>query len=94
MKYAKLIDGALQFAPNPIRLNGEDIFTTDPTPYGYKPVVYPDPPQQEGYYAEPNGWEETGTEIRQLYRLVPIPDEATSEDYEVALERLGVEMEG
>lgn len=73
MRYAKLIDGALQYAPNPIRVDGRDIFTTDPTLYGYKPVVRPDPPEQEGYYAIPNGWEETETELIQKWRLEPVP---------------------
>lgn len=92
MRYAKLIDGALQYAPNPIRVGGEDIFTNDPRPYGYKPVIYPEPPQQEGYYAVPDGWEETETEIRRKWRLEPAPEEdASAEDYEEALERLGVE---
>lgn len=91
MRYAKLIEGALQYAPNPIRLNGEDVFTTDPRPYGYKPVVSVAPVQQEGCCAVSDGWEETESEIRQKWRFVPVPDEAGSGDYEAALSRLGVE---
>lgn len=92
MRYAKLIDGAVQFAPNPIRMDGRDIITTDPTLYGYKPVVYPEPPEQEGMIAVFDGWEETETEIRQKWRLEPAPEpEAGPEDYEAALGRLGVE---
>lgn len=71
MQYAQLIDGAPVYAPNPIRVDGRDIFTTDPTPYGYKPVVAPEPPTREGYTAVPDGWEETETAIRQLWRLEP-----------------------
>lgn len=91
MRYAKLIEGELFYAPNPIRLHGADVFTTDPRPYGYKGVVFPAPPEQEGYAAVPDGWEETDTEIMQKWRLEPLPDEATPEDYEAALNRLGVE---
>lgn len=91
MKYARLLEGALHYAPNPLHVDGQDVFTTDPTPYGYKPVVYPEPPHQEGYVAVFDGWEETEDEICQKWRLEPEPDEATSEDYEAALNRLGVE---
>ncbi len=89
MRYARLTDGALRFAPNPIRDGGRDILTTDPRPYGYKPVVYPEPPAQEGMIAVPDGWEETESEIRQKWRLEPA--EAEAGDYEEALARLGVE---
>jgi len=91
LRYAKLIEGKLSFAPNPIRIGGEDIYTTDPTPYGYKLVIHAEAPRQEGYYAVFDGWEETETEIRQKWRLEPIPEEdATAEDYEAALAELGV----
>lgn len=73
MRYAKLIDGVIHYAPNPITVDGRDIFTTDPTPYGYKPEVIPDPPTRDGYYAIPDGWEETETELVQKWRLEPVP---------------------
>ena len=92
IRFAKLIDGAMLYAPNPIRLDREDIFTNDPSSYGYKPVICPEPPQQEGYYAVFDGWVETETEIVQLWRLDSVPEEATSEDYEAALARLGVNV--
>lgn len=92
MSYAKLIDGALDYAPNPIRAGGRDIFTTDPSPYGYKPVVYPEPPEQEGMVAVFDGWEETESEIRQKWRLEPETEPtARPDDYEAALRKLGVE---
>jgi len=93
MEYARLIQGALQDAPNPIRVGGEDIFTTDPTPYGYKPVLFTDPPEAEGMEPVFDGWEETETAIRQRWRLEPLPDpEADEADYRAALKRLGVDI--
>ena len=80
MRYAKLIDGALHYAPNPIRVGGEDIFTNNPTEFGFKPVVYPTVPEQDGYYAVFNGWEETETDIRQKWRLEPIRESECNTD--------------
>ena len=79
MKYAKLINGDLVYATNPISVDGKDVFTNDPTSYGYKPVVIPDAPVQDGYYAVADGWEETVTEIRRKWRLEPIPTPEPSE---------------
>lgn len=77
--YAKLIDGKLQYAPNPIRWNGEDIFTTNPIPYGYKPVIVPEPPETDSTHtAVFDGWEETETEIIQKWRIEET--EFTAED--------------
>lgn len=93
MRYAKLQDGKLQYASNPIQINGEDIFTTDPIPYGYKPIRYTQPETPEGMIAVSDGWEETGTEIVQLWRYEVAPEEeADIEDYEEALNQLGVQI--
>ena len=74
MRYAKLTDGALHYAPNPISIDGRDVFTTDPTPYGYKPVMESDPPRAEGYTPIFDGWEETETAIVQKWHLEPMPE--------------------
>lgn len=73
MTYAKLIDGELVFAPNPIRV-GENWMGNPPHSVyeteGYKPAIYTDPPETEpGYVAVP-GWEETETEIVQSWEIV------------------------
>lgn len=82
MMYAKIIDGELRTAPNPIRIDGEDVFTTNPTAYGYKPIVHTSPQQTEGMYPVFDGWVETETEITQSWRYAPIPedDELTAEE--------------
>lgn len=77
--YAKLIDGKIRYAPNPIQYNGRDVFTSDPTPYGYKPVVIPAEPEKEGYIAVFDGWEETDTEIVQKWRLEEVTDISDAE---------------
>ena len=86
MKYAKLIDGEILFAPNPIIIGDRQIGNP---PYdedgrnptyeagGYKKVVYSDKPETEpGYIAVP-GWEETEDEIVQTWSIeeAPISDE-------------------
>ena len=73
MKYAKRINDTIVYATNPLCIDDRDIFTTDPTPYGYKSVVIPDAPSRDGYYAIPDGWEETETELIQKWRLEPVP---------------------
>lgn len=77
MKYAKLIDGNLVLAPNPIKHGGMwygnpngEIYTTE----GYKPVVYADPPTEPGEgYQWQETWSETETEIVQGWVLVEVP---------------------
>lgn len=80
MRYAKLIDSAPVYAPNPIKYNGRRIANPQPAlllELGYKPVTeqpYPvnDPP--EGYYWAP-AWEELEDSIVQSWEAVPIGSE-------------------
>lgn len=80
MRYAKLIDGVLRFAPNPIVVGGRVIGNPPGSVYefeGYKPVRYTEPPiVAEGYVAVP-GWSETDSEIVQTWTIEfePITDE-------------------
>lgn len=78
MKYAKLINNQIQFAPKHYIEGGYQI--SNPTPEmliakGYKPVRYTDPPEvNPGYVAVP-GWTETETEIVQVWTVEKEPDE-------------------
>ena len=76
MQYAKLIDGAIHYAPNPIIVGDRQIGNPPAEVYteqGYKPVVYTDPPVvAEGYMAVP-GWEETAEEIVQIWTVEQVP---------------------
>ena len=82
MIYAKLINGSISYAPSRLRL--ETVTVYNPTPemliaVGYKPVRYTDPPEvQHGYVAVP-GWEETETEIVQMWTVEEEPDEISEE---------------
>lgn len=94
--YGKLIDGNLINFKQPIRTSDGDIFTNDQgiiTQYGYKKIVYTEPPEApEGYYPEPK-WTETDTQIVQEWEFIPLPpEEATDEEYLSALEKMGVEL--
>ena len=80
--YAKLIDGNLQPAPNPIFI--DPWWIGNPTPEmliaeGYKPVIYTDPPEtQPGYIAVP-GWTENALEIAQVWTVEPEPDDVDAD---------------
>ena len=81
--YGKLINNELHVLRLPIKADGEDIFTNDPVVllrYGYKEVIFTDPPEcEEGYYAE-SAWDETETTIIQRWTVVPIPPEEVTEN--------------
>lgn len=77
MIYAKLIDGELILAPNPILVDGNWIGNPPGSVYeaeGYKPVTYTDPPGEpdEGYQWVET-WTETDSEIVQDWVLVEVP---------------------
>ena len=72
MQYAKLIDGNLVYATNPLRIGNRNIFTNDPTPYGYKEVVRDAPTTPDGYVAVHDGWQETDMQIVETFRTEPL----------------------
>lgn len=70
MTYAKLVNGEIQFAPNPIHVGGNLI--GNPTAdlmlsLGWKPVVFSDPPESD-YLTEPE-WLEKEHEIVQTWTI-------------------------
>lgn len=78
MKYAKLNDGSISYAPNPILHNGLWYGNPAASVYeaeGYKPVTFTEPPEtEEGYIAVP-GWTETEEAIVQTWAVETEPDE-------------------
>ena len=90
--YAKLVEERLQFAPNPINVDGNYIGNPDGETYaaqGYKLVQFTDPPEApEGYAYEPT-WTESEDEIVQGWELVEEP--ITEEE---ALTRYANELTG
>jgi hypothetical protein len=77
MNYAKLIEGELIFAPNPIKVGNAYIGNPPGSVYeaeGYKPVRYTDPPTEPGEgYQWQESWSETDTEIVQGWVLLEVP---------------------
>lgn len=73
-RYAKLKNGALKFAPNPIRVGNNYIGNPPAHIYiekGYKPVVHTEYPEEvpEGYHYEEK-WVENYEAITQTWELV------------------------
>lgn len=92
VRYAKLKDGAIEFAPRKIQMDGATVYNPVPdklTALGYLPVVTSDPGEApEGYYFE-MGWAEQDGQIVQTWTPTALT-EAEAADYEDALEDLGV----
>lgn len=68
MRYAKLVDGYPQFAPNPINHNGLWYGNPAGSVYeaeGYKPVQYTDQPEPQGVGWWIEEWTETDETIVQ-----------------------------
>lgn len=81
--YAKLVNGTLRSAPKTVNYNGNTILNPPDTvlqELGYLPVVYTDMPSDapSGQYYESH-WEQTDTEIVQVWTLVDNPAEPEPE---------------
>lgn len=77
MRYAKLINSSISYAPNPILHNGLWYGNHPGSVYeaeGYKPVRFTEPPTEpaEGYQWSET-WSETAEEIVQGWVLVEVP---------------------
>ena len=62
MKYAKLINDMIRYAPRTVVVDDRQI--GNPTPetlieLGYKPLIYTDPPETEEGYVAISSWAET-----------------------------------
>ena len=77
MKYAKLMDDTVVFAPNPIKVGDSYIGNPPGSVYeaeGYKPVVYSDPPgDAPGGFQWSEIWSEDDFNIQQGWVLVEVP---------------------
>ena len=79
MKYAKLNDGSISYAPNPILYNGLWFGNPPGSVYeaeGYKPVTYTDQPEPLGV----GRWIETWTETEDAIVQGWVWHEAADED--------------
>ena len=65
--YGKLVDGVLQYAPNPIKTDNGIIWSNEADvhlEHGYKAINFTKRPFKEGYYYTPT-WVENETTIEQ-----------------------------
>ena len=88
MKYGKLNNNVLEFAPSLIQKDGNDIFTTDPTEYGYKQIISSPPVEKEGYDIIQDGYEETENSIIEKWKYLPI--EVQKDDTDILLEHIAM----
>ncbi len=94
MKYAKLNGFCLQYAPRAI--SEGHTHCNPPSPEwlaanGYLPVIEPPMPEEvEGFYWESHPEETNNTIVWVWEKCALPPEESSAEDYEDALERLGV----
>ena len=73
MRYAKLIDGNLVYAPRKLTVGENTVY--NPTEEmildaGYKPVVYTDAPETDPGYEAVHGWYDDGDSIREVWTVV------------------------
>lgn len=93
--YAKLINNRLQTAPKQVQYNSNTVFNPPESilaELGYLPVTYTDMPvdaPERKHYE--SGWEQTDTEIVQVWNLADDPEipepEPTMSDLMDAVER-------
>ena len=75
MRYAKLINGKIEWARNPLWIGNTMIANPTEEHYksmGFLPVVLQEIPQKEGYYYEPY-YEENGDVIYQKWNEKVLP---------------------
>lgn len=98
MRFAKVVNGSLEFAPRKILRDGRCIFTNSVEEYaalGYKPIQLTEAPAEREGFDLSYIWEEDETSCKQVW----IETERTTsdvgevEDMQSALELLGVTPE-
>lgn len=77
MRYAKLINGSIRYAPQTVQWQGHTVNNPSADKLlelGYQPVIYTNPPDDapKGQHYE-SGWQETDTEIIQTWTLADDP---------------------
>jgi hypothetical protein len=85
--YAKLVNGELRGAPNPLKIDDKDVFTNDPSLFlqcGYKPVTLTDYPSDGNIYE--NSWEEKENEIVQIWTKIETTNISDSEALSIITE--------
>lgn len=80
--YAKLIEGQLIPMHQPLKIGGKDTFTNDDAvilSQGYRPVIFSDPPVQDGFTAV-SAWRDDTDAITQVWTLTEIEQPEETEE--------------
>lgn len=85
MRFAKVVDGHLEFAPKVLDTASGNVITNSPeiyAEYGYKPITLTDPPEAVEGYDNVYHWEESESACMQVWEQVEIPTVSTEyEEY-------------
>lgn len=95
-KFAKLVNGAIEYAPRSFKKDGKYIFTSDEKvlrQFGYKPIVDAPPTTDDTHYALPTSWTETDDAIVRVYEVKEIekpPRKFSKLKVVIALTQMGI----
>ena len=96
MLYNFISETQIKKAKFPLKADDKLIFSSDAAElaqYGIYPLVETPMPIEDGYYATPKYRIEDNKIVKE-WELIPLPpEEATAEDYEEALARMGVDVD-
>ena len=95
MRYAKLINCYPCYAPRRMGIGDKWVYNPTAeqlTELGYLPVVESKPPETDEQHYAVSIWAEEDGHIVQSWVVEELPDLAGPEDYEQALEEMGVDF--
>lgn len=96
MRYAKLINNYPSYAPRRMIIGDKWVYNPTQeqlTELGYLPVVESEPPETDEQHYAVASWRIVNDEIVEEWSVLEIPDYATADDYENALEDMGVSFD-
>ena len=97
MRYAKLINNYPSYAPRRMIIGDKWVYnptTEQLTELGYLPVIETSAPETDEQHYAVASWRIVDNTIVEEWSILEIPDDATAEDYENALEEMGVRFDG
>ena len=95
MRYAKLVEGYPSYSPKRMVIGNDWVY--NPTEeqlseLGYLPVIVSDLPETDEQHYAVCTWAEEDGHIVQSWTVEELPDLAGPDDYEQALEEMGVDF--
>lgn len=96
MRYAKLVNGFPSYAPRRAIIGDKWVYNPTAeqlTELGYLPVLESEPPETDEQHYAVASWRIVDDRIIEEWSILEIPDYATAEDYENALEDVGVNFD-